>query len=176
MHDSIIIRAMQAADGGIYKRIRLSALQESPTAFGSTFAEESKFGDQVWEERAKGLTVPEAIGLLAFEGERVCGIVRGSPDEDDSRIGWVESMWVDPSVRGRGVGQMLLQELIEWGRGRKLTEMKLEVTSTNSPAIRLYERCGFQATGRTVPYPNDSSLVEIEMLLRLDGMQVFGKI
>ncbi|MCA9097025.1 MAG: GNAT family N-acetyltransferase [Planctomycetaceae bacterium] len=170
MNNSIIIRAMQTADGEIYKRVRLSALQESPSSFGSTFAEESKFGDQVWEERAKGLTVPESIGLLAFEGERVCGIVRGSPDEEDSRIGWVESMWVDPSVRRRGVGQLLMQELIEWGRSRKLSEMKLEVTSTNSSAIRLYERCGFQATGRTVPYPNDSSLVEIEMLLKLDAM------
>lgn len=169
MTETIYIRKMQATDGGIYKAVRLLSLQESPLAFGSTYAEESTFSDQDWDGRAKGLTVPEATGLLAFERESVCGIVRGGPDEQDPKIGWVASMWVDPTVRRRGVGRLLLHELVEWGRGRKLKELKLEVTSRNGPAIRLYERSGFRATGRTVPYPNDASMVEIEMVLRLDG-------
>jgi len=45
--------------------------------------------------------------------------------------------------------------------------MRLMVTSNNAPAISFYLQLGFACTGRSEPYPNDASLVELEMLRRL---------
>jgi ribosomal protein S18 acetylase RimI-like enzyme len=41
------------------------------------------------------------------------------------------------------------------------------MTSTNQSAILFYETLGFSQTGRTEPYPNDPSLIELEMTCRL---------
>jgi ribosomal protein S18 acetylase RimI-like enzyme len=37
------------------------------------------------------------------------------------------------------------------------------VTESNASARRLYERCGFSATGERQPLPSDPSLAEIRM-------------
>ena len=50
-----------------------------------------------------------------------------------------------------------------WACLRKAERLLLMVTGNNEPAIRFYERWGFSRTGRTEPYPNDSSIIEHEM-------------
>ena len=47
-----------------------------------------------------------------------------------------------PAYRGRGVGTALMQALIQHARGT-YTGLSLSVRDSN-PAVRLYERCGFQ--------------------------------
>lgn len=168
----VSIRTVSLEDTTTFKAIRLRALEDSPSAFASTLADTLALSDQEWQTRVQECCRPEAIGFLAFEGEEACGMIRGSPDERDLKIGWVESMWVAPRQRRRGVGSRLLQAVIAWAKNRNLHALILEVTSTNRPAIGLYEHCGFAATGRTVPYRNDENLIEIEMLLNLDAASV----
>jgi ribosomal protein S18 acetylase RimI-like enzyme len=76
-------------------------------------------------------------------------------------------MWVAPTHRRRGVGQLLVNAVIDWARSRSARALSLMVTCTNDPAIRFYQQLGFTKTGRTEPYPNDSSLVEYEMILSI---------
>jgi N6-L-threonylcarbamoyladenine synthase len=73
-----------------------------------------------------------------------------------ARIGgaWhVMNVLVDPAARGRGIGRRLLDELLErtrvLGTGEGWT---LEVRDGNDPAIRLYERSGFEHAGRRRGY------------------------
>ena len=47
----IEIRAAQLADWRVAKDIRLRALADSPSAFGSTLAREAGFDDAEWQER-----------------------------------------------------------------------------------------------------------------------------
>jgi GNAT superfamily N-acetyltransferase len=56
-------------------------------------------------------------------------------------------MWVDPGFRRRGVGQALVQRVIEWGQTSGYDELFLWVVDGNSNAERLYERNGFRRTG-----------------------------
>jgi len=54
---------------------------------------------------------------------------------------------VDESFRGKGIGSRLLQELMTLGKERfKIELLHLEVYEGN-PAIRLYQRLGFQEYG-----------------------------
>jgi ribosomal protein S18 acetylase RimI-like enzyme len=72
-------------------------------------------------------------------------------------------MWVAPGYRRRGIGQLLVDEIANWARSRHVRSLELMVTSVNDSATRFYERLGFQRTGRTEPYPHNSTVLEYEM-------------
>lgn len=59
---------------------------------------------------------------------------------------WVGGVGVVPERRGEGLGERLMRELLERARALASTEMTLEVIVENTPAIRLYEKLGFQRT------------------------------
>ena len=107
------------------------------------------------------------VGFLAISDGAACGIVRGTPDDRDPGVGWVELMWVAPAHRRRGIGRMLVAEIAAWAGRRGMRRLKLSVTSGNDPAIQLYQSLGFSFTGNTEPHPREAGLVEREMLLEL---------
>lgn len=53
-----------------------------------------------------------------------------------------------PAYRGRGVGRRLLEATLADARAQGIVRVELEVMETNSAAIRLYQRAGFQHEGR----------------------------
>ncbi len=58
-------------------------------------------------------------------------------------------MSVRSGFRGRGVGSLLLQSLIEWiSRHEVLEVIGLKVIEKNDAAFALYKKFGFQVTGR----------------------------
>ncbi len=167
MNRMIGLELITPSNASLFKAIRLRALYDSPTAFGSTYARESKFSDLDWLNRAAQCNGESSVGYLAMDAETACGIVRATPDDQDSTVVWVESMWVAPSHRKMGIGRLLINQILTWARSRGIRALKLDVTSNNEPAIRFYQSLGFSPTGRTEPYPHDSTLVECEMALRL---------
>ena len=50
-----------------FKTVRLWALQDSPGAFGSTFARESQFPDAEWLRRAANMNGEKRVGYLAMD-------------------------------------------------------------------------------------------------------------
>jgi ribosomal protein S18 acetylase RimI-like enzyme len=163
----ITLKRITPANALLFKTIRLRALQNDPTAFGSTLAKESRLADEEWVNRSRRWNGEGSIGYLAFDGENACGLVACYTDELDPHRAHVISMWVDPAWRRAGVGTVLIEGLRSWAASRKMRELKLMVTSVNDDAIRFYERLGFRMSGKTGPYPNDTAITEYEMLLPL---------
>ena len=52
-------------------------------------------------------------------------------------------MYVKPEFRGRGINQIVLDELIAWAKSREVFEVQLEVYPHNVAAMRAYEKAGF---------------------------------
>lgn len=152
----------------VYKTVRLRALQDSPTAFGSTYAREARLSDEEWRQRALRCTSDGSTGYLAFDGAVPCGLVVCFEDERNAQCADVISMWVDPGHRRGGVGTALIDAVQSWAVSRSIHQLRLMVTSVNPDAIRFYERLGFCMTGKTEPYPNDPAIFEYEMVLRLN--------
>jgi ribosomal protein S18 acetylase RimI-like enzyme len=149
---------------GIYKQVRLRALQDSPLAFGSTYARESLLTDEDWLNRTLGLDGEKKIGFLAMDADEPCGLVACFRDETDPSLAHAISMWVAASHRGTGVSASLIDAIRVWAKSRGVAALKLMVTSKNDRAIAFYERYGFVKTGRTEPYPNNPALFEFEMV------------
>ena len=72
-----------------------------------------------------------------------------------------------PKSGSRASESALIQAAEDWAKEAGFKELVLDVTEGNTPAIALYERCGFQFTGKTDRYPNDPSLLELFMLKKL---------
>lgn len=163
----IAIARITPGNVSTFRDVRLRALLEAPSAFGSTYARESALSDAEWTQRAIRWNGERGIGFLAIDDGIGCGIAGAMLDDDDATRATLVSMWTAPTHRRRGVARRLVDEVVAWARARDVAEVRLMVTSNNGPAVAFYERLGFTNTGRTEPYPNDASLIELEMLRRL---------
>ena len=67
----------------------------------------------------------------------------------------VMNVAVDPDLRNRGIGTALLDRLLEEAGGQE-ARYTLEVRTSNTGAIRLYERFGFRAVGLRRRYYQDN--------------------
>lgn len=146
-----------------YKAVRLRALSDVPSAFGSTFQKESRLDDNEWIARAVRLCSNQAVGYLALDTAEYCGIAVCFLDEDDPQTAQLLSMWVAQRQRKTGIGRMLVEAVAHWAVAHGARRLRLMVTSSNYPAMDFYRKLGFSPTGRTEPYPNDPALEEYEM-------------
>ena len=122
--------------------------RDTPSAFGSTFAEEADRSDAEWSDRAQWASAGvERITLLAHRGDRVVGIAGGYREEIQSTEVDLVSMWTAPEVRRRGLGRLLVGAVIDWAAETGAASVGLWVTRGNSPAQLLYESMGFRETG-----------------------------
>jgi ribosomal protein S18 acetylase RimI-like enzyme len=87
------------------------------------------------------------LAVAEKEGELVgCGYARleaAKPYLKYVRQAYLGFMYVRPDHRGRGINQLILDDLYRWSLSRGVTEVRLEVYPTNSAAIRAYEKAGF---------------------------------
>jgi ribosomal protein S18 acetylase RimI-like enzyme len=146
-----------------YKDVRLRALRDTPTAFGSTYARESQFSDEDWQQRAANLYTPRSVGYLAHYLDEYCGLAAAFLKEQNPQHAELVGMWVAPEHRRAGAGRLLIDAIESWARAAGSDTFQLMVTSVNPAAIAFYQRLGFSATGRTEPYPNDPAVIEYEM-------------
>jgi len=159
----IAVEPITPKNASIFKTVRLCALQDTPSAFGATYAKESQLSDADWTERTVQWNGERAAGFLAFDSGAPCGLAGSFLDQEDATRAHLVSMWTAPTHRQQGVGRLLVNEIFGWARLREARTLQLMVVSNNESAIRFYERLGFTRTGRTKPYPNDPALIEYEM-------------
>lgn len=157
------VRALTEQDWPLMRDVRLAALQDAPHAFGSTYAREVAFTEQQWRARFSDRAVTY-FGYLPSCPEPA-GLAGVYIEEDGSAE--LVSMWVRPAARGQQVGQALVKAAAAWTRAHDYRRLSLWVTESNGPARRLYERCGFTATGEAQPLPSHPDLAEIRMSRRL---------
>lgn len=155
------MRQLTPDDWPEWRRLRRAALREAPYAFGSTLAEWSGDGDseQRWRNRLESV----AANLVAdWQAAPAAMVSVTAPADGEAEL---LSMWVDPAVRGRGVGSALVAAALEHARGLGAARVALDVAAGNQPAIDLYLRAGFADVGWATPA--DDPRPERRMLLML---------
>ncbi|MEN1785403.1 MAG: GNAT family N-acetyltransferase [Bacteroidota bacterium] len=64
---------------------------------------------------------------------------------DHQEYAYLGFMYIVPEYRGKGVIQKIIQTLKDWAIAVGLFEVRLTVYQNNDPAIRAYEKLGFES-------------------------------
>jgi len=158
------VRRIRADEVAVLRETRLRALADAAPVFGSTLAEARLRTDTDWASRARENALSQdRATFAAVEAGRWVGMVGAFTVEAPPLVVQLGAMWVDPDVRGRGLGQALVDAVVEWARRRGASRVRLGVTEANVRGRALYERAGFVVTGRTEPLRSDPTQIVLEM-------------
>jgi GNAT superfamily N-acetyltransferase len=141
----VIIRQLTAADLAAYRGLHRFGMVESPTGFVDVEATDAARTDADVETM-----LARGDGWGAFEAERLVGklTIDALPYPSLSRTFWIHAVYVHPDARGTGASGKLIKAAIEYARGKGARRIALWVNGVNTHARGLYERLGFQQTGR----------------------------
>ena len=142
------IKKLIKYDAEHYRNIRLEALSNNPDSFGTMYDEESimtidKFRERIPVDNNNFILGyykdKDLIGIVAFYQEARMKVRHKA---------YIRSMYVRPECRKKGIGKLLLNELIERAKAIKEIEiLLLDVVTNNLPAKQLYLSFGFQIYG-----------------------------
>ena len=149
--NTMTLRFLDSSDLTAYRDLRLAALQESPTAFGSSYAEEAKLPLTELADRLNPPNKPDngVLGAFVDDGQLVgtLGFAREyRVKRAHNALIW--GMYVSPEFRRQGFGAALVDEAIAHARRLgSLRQIILSVTANNMAAGALYRSRGFERIG-----------------------------
>jgi GNAT superfamily N-acetyltransferase len=163
-----VVRRIRPDEGAVLRDVRLAALADAPSAFGSTYAAESLLTSEDWADRASATSAgPQRATFFAVDDDAIVGLVGGyRPDVAPSRVELV-SMWTAPVARRTGVGRLLIGAVLDWARAYGGQTVELWVTRGNVGAENLYRAMGFVDAHLYQPLPSDPCREEVRMRLEL---------
>ena len=157
------IRPIAGDEWRLWRSLRLQAVEESPDAFRGTLDRESAEANEWWIRLiATTAEHPHALLLVAEVGSDPVGMLFGRLD-DDAEVLDVGSMWVDPTLRRRGIGTGLINAALDWARDAGAGQAELWVTRGNVAAEELYDKIGFVTTGDTEALREGSELRVVKL-------------
>jgi ribosomal protein S18 acetylase RimI-like enzyme len=166
------IRVLEPADAEAYQALRLAGLQECPSAFAASYAEESGLSIEVVAQRLRQSADGAVIG--AFSEARLVGVV-GIHRESFQKLAHKANLWgmyvAGPARRAR-TGRALVGEALSFASRRLgVRQVNLGVNASNTAALRLYQLLGFKQFGLEPGFMLLDGLLhdEIHMVCHLHG-------
>jgi phosphinothricin acetyltransferase len=87
--------------------------------------------------------------IVAVEDDRVIGFASLSPFK--ARAAYAptveDSVYLDRTARGRGVGELLLREIVALGSDHGFHSVMARIVGGHDTSIALHQKCGFQEIG-----------------------------
>jgi aminoglycoside 6'-N-acetyltransferase len=129
-----LVRPMQPEDAPRLREIRATP---EVHAWWGVLEDDFPLGDE-----------PEVTRLTIVVEDRVAGMVQyGEEEEPDFRHAWID-IFVDPALRGRGIGTAAIEEVVEHLIGRRgHHRITIDPAVDNGAAVRSYEKAGFRPVG-----------------------------
>ena len=162
-----LVSSVLRADAKILRRAMREAVRTSPDSFEKTVAELEAKPSSYWINE-----VQSAKWAVAQRGGRIVGIAASkypNPEmdsEDPATARYIESVWVDPGLRRKRLGERLIKYLFaaEYWSNQHIRQFVLWVYTTNDSAMKLYEHLGFVRT----PEKNVGPRTEIKYRLEFN--------
>jgi len=141
------IKVLTPDDWDVLRTIRLTALDESPDMFLSTYTQEEEYDSSRWrgefrrgdwyvatiDGTADSASPDEPVGVL--------GITR-EPSTPAGQC-FLEYLWVAPELRRLGVAFTMVRLVLDQLKPAGVRTVFLWVLDGNDSAMRLYKRLGF---------------------------------
>ena len=141
--DDVVIRPVAAGDAEAIRRIYNHEVEHTTHTFD--LVPRTLEDQRAWlrdREGALGVVVAEVYGEVAAFAS--LSEYRPRPAY---RTSVESSVYVDESVRGRGVGRRLMQELVGVAEARGFHTMMARIAGGHEASIRLHQAIGFTTVG-----------------------------
>jgi putative acetyltransferase len=104
---------------------------------------------------------------VAFHVARIAGRIAGFGAVVAQDDGWAEikRMYVDPALRGQGIGRLILEALEDHARRAGVRRLRLETGARQPAALSLYRAAGFQPRGPFGAYAENGTSLFFEKIL-----------
>jgi GNAT superfamily N-acetyltransferase len=142
---------VDAADAAeVYLRARHAAVPTIPALVHTNDDVRRWFRDVVVTEREFWVAEDSEAGVVAVL------VLDGD---------WVDQLYVDPGLTGRGIGSALL----EVAKAARPSGLQLWAFQSNARAVRFYERHGFVEVERTDGAGNEERTPDVRLVWRQNG-------
>jgi ribosomal protein S18 acetylase RimI-like enzyme len=157
------IRLLGQGEWPTLRNIRLSALQEAPHAFLSTYEQEQAYSENQW--RAEFVRGDWSVGNIGGRPISLLGATR----EPDTTIHeyYLEYLWVSPECRRSGVASGMLTAVLDRLRTSGVQTAFLWVLEGNDAAMRLFRQVGFVSSNYRQPLAAHPGRSEERMQLNM---------
>lgn len=147
----VTIRMLVPADLDAWWDMRLEALRDHPTAFGSDYETAKRQGPSGNIERLLADPGTSDRVVIAIDGTgrllATAGLVRESGKR--SHIGFIWGVYTRPEARGYRLAMRLIDVLIDHAGGVPgIRQLHITVEAGNAGALKTYQRLGFVEWGR----------------------------
>jgi RimJ/RimL family protein N-acetyltransferase len=127
----------------------MEGLEREPTAFGSSLYEAKEKDDKKWKNDFESMVDKESI-VFAMDGSEVIGTIGYYWDKHEKmkHTATIVAVYLKEEYRSKGIGKLMSQKILQIIESKsKFVKIKLQVTSSNVPAKKLYESIGFEYIG-----------------------------
>jgi len=143
----------------IIRKAVLADIEMLSNMVGDLFSIENDFtADPVKQKLGLQLIISGVAGgviLIAQTGERSVGMVNLQKIVSTAAGGFsvlLEDLYVEPHMRGQGIGTILLEHAIEWGMREQAVRIQLGADKRNAAAIGFYRSKGFTLSNLVMHY------------------------
>lgn len=105
--------------------------------------------------------------IAAYLEEKIVGVVIADVRQWNKTL-WVMEFHVHPEYHRRGIGWLMMEEMVEIAKARGMRALVCETQNTNVVAIRFYQAMGFSMDGIDLSYYSNEDY-------RNDSIAVFMK-
>ena len=102
----------------------------------------------------------KATLCCSYENSEICSLVAGYTDNVPDNKAYISVVASLPSAQGNGYASALVKEFINISKRKGLGAVHLYAVESNTPAIRMYEKLGFERLAmENEPRPDDVHLI-----------------
>ncbi|MCW2517768.1 MAG: GCN5-related N-acetyltransferase [Mycobacterium sp.] len=124
------------SDWRVFATLRLRALTDTLGTSDQQYRQEIAFTAAQWRRRLRA----HAQFAVRID-DHLVGLIGAQRQSTESV--YLYSLWLEPGMRGRGLGHDLVSAAVDWARSQRARIVTLRVDVTNAAARGVYEQLGF---------------------------------
>ena len=157
----VVIERATLADLETIQKLNQELCEKENREFDETINSKYAFSKKGEEYFRARLESSDALSILAKEGSVVVGYLMGGMAEPEdyrtvSSVAELESMYVQESMRGKGIGGKLVQQFEAWCKEKEVQIIRVVASAQNTDAIKFYKSQGAKEVSVTLERALDS--------------------
>lgn len=143
------LRKAQKSDIEVIQKLNKKLSEKEAEEFDETINVEYTLTDDAAEWYRQRITEEDGFAMVAEDSEEVIGYAVGGIHDaeefrDIDRLAEIESMYLEPEYRGKGIGTQFVEKLRDWAVENNADRLRAEASAGNKAGIKFYRNKGLE--------------------------------